>query len=137
MNYSAYTSALQEQISVHQGLLNQLADKDYLSLLERTAAERSLQIIIEALIGASKHLNRKLELPARNDAYSSVQQLADNNSIDPKQLPMIKGAIGMRNAIVHDYLNLDWEVIGAVIQAKKYSLLVQVVDRLCKGLKHK
>jgi uncharacterized protein YutE (UPF0331/DUF86 family) len=26
----------------------------------------------------------------------------------------------MRNAIVHDYLNLDWQLLAAVIERKKY-----------------
>src|SRR5690606_41691548 len=38
------------------------------------------------------------------------------------QIPhaLLKGALGMRNAIVHDYLNLDWTRIEAVLVNKHY-----------------
>ena len=74
MNYKAYCDALTEQVSVHQELLKQISQKSELGLLERTAAERSLQILAEAAIGAAKHANRKLQLPERSDAAKSVAQ---------------------------------------------------------------
>jgi len=80
--------------------------------LERSAAERSLQILAGAAIGISKHTNRKLGVPERNDATSSATQLLEQSPCAGITKEEIRGAIGMRNAIVHDYLNLDWKLIG-------------------------
>lgn len=135
MNYQAYCDALTEQVSVHEGLLKQISQKSELGLLERTAAERSLQILAEAAIGAAKHANRKLQLPERSDAASSVAQLLEHfpcPEVDPQE---IRGAIGMRNAIVQDYLNLDWKLIQKVISTGQYLKLGRFVSHCCKLLR--
>ncbi|TLM76969.1 type VII toxin-antitoxin system HepT family RNase toxin [Microbulbifer harenosus] len=133
MNYQAYCDAINEQVDIHSRLLKQISEKQTLGLLERTAAERSLQILVEAAIGAAKHTSRKLKLPERTEAASSIIQLLENQPLDDVTPQEMKGAVGMRNAIVHDYLNLDWELIQEVITEKKYLKLGQFV-RHCSEL---
>lgn len=134
MNYTAYCTALIEQVSVHQQLLDQISAKSELGLLERSAAERSLQILAESAIGVSKHANRKLELPERSDAASSATQLLEQSPFPGVTKDEIRGAIGMRNAIVHDYLNLDWALIEQVIRNRQYVKLREFVEYYCKLL---
>ncbi|SHE95421.1 Uncharacterized conserved protein YutE, UPF0331/DUF86 family [Microbulbifer donghaiensis] len=134
MNYTAYCTALTEQVSVHQQLLDQIRATSELGLLERSAAERSLQILAEAVIGASKHANRKLGLPERSDAASSATQLLEQSPCPGVTKDEIRGAIGMRNAIVHDYLNLDWTLIEQVIRNRQYVKLGKFVEHYCKLL---
>ena len=40
---------------------------------------------------------------------------------------VLKGALGMRNAIVHDYLNLDWTRIEAVLVNKHYRAIGEFI----------
>jgi len=64
MNYQAYVTALIEQVAVHCRQLDSLSAKNSpLSQLERSAAERSLQILVESAIGSAKHLNKKQACP--------------------------------------------------------------------------
>lgn len=134
MNYTAYCTALIEQVSIHAQLLDQIAEKKELGLLERSAAERSLQILAEAVIGISKHSNRKLGLPERSDAASSATQLLEQSLCPGVTKEEIRGAIGMRNAIVHDYLNLDWKLIEQVIREHRYRKLCEFTVHYCKIL---
>ena len=135
MNYDAYIAALKEQAAVHCKQLNSLSSKsEPLNLLERSAAERSLQILVESAIGSAKHLNKKEGLPERLDSYQTITQLTEELDINTAYLPQLKGAIGMRNAIVHDYLNLDWELIQAVLDQQQYLLLVDFIRDICKQL---
>ena len=135
MNYQAYVTALIEQVAVHRRQLDSLSGKkNLLSQLERSAAERSLQILVESAIGSAKHLNKKAGLPERLDNYQTIQQLTEELDIDPDYLPQLKGAIGMRNAIVHDYLNLDWELIQAVLDGKHYRRVADFVHDICEQL---
>lgn len=131
MNYQAYCEALTEQVAIHRSLLNQIREKQTIGLLERTAAERSVQILVEAAISAAKHAGRKLDLPERGDAASSITQLLENYPLENVSPQEMKGAVGMRNAIVHDYLNLDWELIQTVIQQRQYRKLGLFVDHCC------
>ena len=134
MNYKACCTALIEQITVHRQLLDQISAKSELGLLERSAAERSLQIMAGPVIGASRHANRKLGLPERSDAASSATQLLEQSPFPGVTKDEIRGAIGMRNAIVHDYLNLDWALIEHVIRSGQYLKLGVFVEHYCKLL---
>ena len=98
MNYTAYCTALTEQVSVHQQLLDQI----------RTI--------------------RQLGLPERSDAASSATQLLEQSPCPGVTKDEIRGAIGMRNAIVHDYLNLDWALIEQVIRNGQYRILTLFVE---------
>jgi uncharacterized protein YutE (UPF0331/DUF86 family) len=40
----------------------------------------------------------------------------------------------MRNAIVHDYLNLDWELIQAVLDNQHYRRVADFVHDICEQL---
>jgi len=135
VNYTAYCTALIEQGAIHTQLLDQIAEKKELGLLERSAAERSLQILAGAVIGISKHTNRKLGLPERSDATSSATQLLEQSPCSGITKEENRGAIGMRNAIAHDYLNLDWELIEQVIREHLYRKLREFSEHYCKILR--
>ena len=135
MNYNAYVQAICEQADVHSHILDQLSDKiTPLTQIERAAAERSLQVLAEAMIGCSKHLNKKLGQPSRSDAYQSITQIANASGLSEDTLTQLNGAIGMRNAIVHDYLNLDWNRIRIVISERKYQLITITTHKICSQL---
>ncbi|WP_231759833.1 type VII toxin-antitoxin system HepT family RNase toxin [Microbulbifer elongatus] len=134
MNYQAYCTALIEQTKVHERLLDTIRSTPETGLLERTAAERSLQILIEAAIGATKHANKKLNYPARSEAASAIAQLLEHHPLTNVSAQEMKGAVGMRNAIVHDYLNLDWELIRAVLEEQKYKKVGLFVEHCCELL---
>ena len=135
MNYEAYIAALMEQVAVHCKQLDSLSAKDKpLTLLERSAAERSLQILVDSAIGSAKHLNKKESLPQRLDSYQTITQLTEELDINTDYLPQLKGAIGMRNAIIHDYLNLDWELIQAVLDQQHYQRVADFIHEICKHL---
>ena len=108
MNYQAYSTALIEQVDLHTGQLDQLSERlSVLNQIEKTAIERSLQIIVEAAIGCSKQFGRKYNLVDRADAFQNIEQAASGCGVDQDWYSQLKGAVGMRNAIVHDYLNLN------------------------------
>lgn len=91
-----------------QGLTKIMANRA-LSRFEYRAAERSIQVLIEACIGIAKHWSYALNKSAPADAYSAFERLsqAGVNEIDNVQW---KNIIGMRNALVHDYLNIETEL---------------------------
>jgi uncharacterized protein YutE (UPF0331/DUF86 family) len=135
VNYQAYSIALIEQVDLHANQLDQLSEKSsVLTQIEKTAVERSLQIIVEAAIGCSKQYGRKLNLVDRADAFQSIQQVAHKCSVDQAWIPQLKGAVGMRNAIVHDYLNLNWLLIEDVLRSRKYQTIAQFVHLVCSRL---
>lgn len=103
-----------------------LADRPW-SRLERHAAERTLQILIESCIGLAKHwVKRETGVPI-NEPTSAFELLEDYGLIDHKSAPPVpwRKVIGLRNALVHDYLVVDDAIVQDVIQSKHYDALLR------------
>lgn len=110
--------------------LDELADiarQRPLLRFERLAAERCLQITIDTAISTSILCCKKAGKTHSGDAYKNLLTAHDllNSNIPHAAL---KGAAGMRNAIVHDYLNLDWARIEAVIVNQQYQTLGDFIE---------
>ncbi|MGY6276296.1 type VII toxin-antitoxin system HepT family RNase toxin [Methylomonas sp. MgM2] len=112
-----------------EGLTDIISQRD-LNRYEYRAAERTLQILIEACISIAKHWNYTLYKTAPADAYSAFEKLSQQgiegiNDIEWRKI------IGMRNALVHDYLNIEPEIIRALIKNAAYTGLLKFA---AKGL---
>ncbi len=109
---------LNELKSELQGLTDIIRQRD-LSRYEYRAAERTLQILIEACIGIAKHWTYALYQTAPADAYAAFERLSQHG-IDGINDVEWRKIIGMRNALVHDYLNIEPEIIRSVIKKTAY-----------------
>ena len=78
-----------------------------LSNLEYRAAERILQVSIEASIGVAKHWAKTLAGHTPQDAYQAFEFLVLRGELCPDTLICWSKLIGLRIALVHDYLNID------------------------------
>jgi len=109
------------------GELSEIAQKQPLGKFDQLATERCLQILIESAIGVAKHCCKKAGKTHSGDAYKNL--LTAHHLLN-SQIPhaSLKGAIGMRNAIVHDYLNLDWSRIETVIVNKHYEAIGEFIE---------
>lgn len=99
-------------------LLKTKLDSQPWSRFEELAAERSLQLLIEAAIGAAKHWAKAVSGQTVNEGLKAFQYLESVGLIQSNQ-PW-KKVIGLRNALVHDYLDVDPEIVQSVIQKGYY-----------------
>lgn len=122
-----YKSAMREQLKqLREELLEiqtMLADQGYLSRIAYRAAERNLQLLVESCIGIAKQTLKAQGLEVPSDARQSFAKLK-SLGLDPSDIPWTK-VVGMRNALVHDYLNLDPERINEVIANGHYVKLFE------------
>ena len=102
--------------------LNEIINERALSRYEYRASERTLQVLIEACIGIAKHWSYALNKTAPADAYSAFEKLTQSGVGGVDTVPW-KKIIGMRNALVHDYLNIEPEIIRQVIKKETYLAL--------------
>lgn len=101
--------------------VNQLFYKNgQLSPLEMNGALHALQILIENAIGKGKHWLKLNERPIPTSAYTVFQDLAQLKIISHESLDDWNAIIGLRNRIVHDYLNIDPDYILSILEQKKY-----------------
>ncbi|PCI61285.1 MAG: hypothetical protein COB35_06810 [Gammaproteobacteria bacterium] len=118
-----YVDAIQQHVNESVEDLNSLHSllkQRHWTRLERKGAERLLQTLVEACIGVAKHWLKKQNKILPPDAYSVFEKLMELQLIPKNDERDWQRIIGMRNAIVHDYLNLDEKVIKAIIENKMY-----------------
>ena len=118
MSDNAYIGALRISLSRYQAELSEIRAilaLRALSNLEYRAAERILQVSIEASIGVAKHWAKTLAGHTPQDAYQAFEILVQRGAQPAEGLIGWRKIIGLRNALVHDYLNIDPEIIRSVI----------------------
>lgn len=134
----SYVDAIQQHINESvedlESIYDILQNRSW-TRVERKGAERLLQTLVEACIGVSKHWLKKQNKVLPVDAYSVFEKLMDLQLISIKDADEWKRIIGMRNAIVHDYLNLDEKVIRTIIINKMYLKLQKFALDISEKLK--
>jgi uncharacterized protein YutE (UPF0331/DUF86 family) len=123
---NTYASSMRDHIielEAELNGLNEILEKRELSQYEYRAIERTVQITIEASIGIAKHWCKKIDGKAPASAYQSFERLAEEQLIDQNEIKW-KLIIGMRNVLVHDYLNVDREIVKHLIKSKKYQAII-------------
>jgi uncharacterized protein YutE (UPF0331/DUF86 family) len=133
---NTYLFSMQERLaeikSELQGL-TEITKQRNLSRYEYRAAERTLQILIEACIGIAKHWTYALNKTAPADAYSAFEALSQQGIAGLNEVEW-KKVIGMGNALVHDYLNIEPEIIREMIKKSSYNALFDFSDGALKTL---
>lgn len=106
-----------------------LQSQDTLSALEWNGLEHALQILIENAIGKAKHLLRLAGFsPMPVNAYDAFAALNEIGICSESAVDIWAKAIGMRNAIVHDYLNVDRQLIRAVLCEGAYKHVTEFLE---------
>lgn len=92
------------------------------------ATERNLQLLIEACIGTAKQAIKSKGQVVPSDARQAFELLRQRGE-DAGKLEWPK-VIGMRNALVHDYLNIESARIMDVINCRLHHDLFAFVRHL-------
>lgn len=105
--------------------------KDYIALLEKIqkyskdtfikdpvihgAAERYLQLAIESIFDIGNHIISDKNLRKPTTYFDILVILKEEKILAEKTFEEAKGMAGFRNALVHDYLELDLEIVYDVL----------------------
>ncbi len=131
--YQAETARIAtEQTALLDEAQHLLTSGKNLSRLEQNGVLHALQILIENAIGKAKQLLKAANEPVPVSAYDAFDVLARLGEIEQSSLEQWNSAIGLRNRIVHDYMNIDMSLIFEFIKQSQYRFLT---DFLCKTLK--
>lgn len=104
-----------------------------LTPLEQSGVLHALQILIENAIGKAKQWLKASEQPVPVSGYDAFSALANNALIAPADLPAWNAIIGLRNRLVHDYMNIDFDQITALLATDRDQFVVHFLLKGAKG----
>lgn len=104
-----------------------------LSPLEFSGAAHALQVLTENAIGKAKHWLKACNMAVPISAYDAFAMLCQLEQITSSELQAWQRAIGLRNRIVHDYLNLDARVIYRFIDSNAYQFMLDFLNAPFNG----
>jgi uncharacterized protein YutE (UPF0331/DUF86 family) len=124
--YQAETARIAAEQSALLGQARQvLQQARLLSPLEQAGVLHALQILIENAIGKAKQLLKANAQPIPVSGYEAFKALANRGQVPLADLPAWNAVIGLRNRIVHDYMNVDMDQVLALVAAGKDEFIVE------------
>lgn len=96
-----------------------------LSKLEQNGLLHALQILIENSIGKAKQILKARNVTIPVSAYDAFSALAGLGEIEATQLATWNAVIGLRNLIVHDYMNIDLNRVIEFVLTGQDKFIVQ------------
>jgi uncharacterized protein YutE (UPF0331/DUF86 family) len=94
-----------------------------INLMAYRAIERAMQLLIEACIGIAKQSIKGKGKQVPSDARKAFEKMTELG-MDVVTSDW-KSIIGMRNALVHDYLNLDRDKVLDIIRSNQHRVLIE------------
>lgn len=84
------------------------------------AAQRALQILIESLVGLSRYVYQEKFGTNVSKSRAALDGLEKRNALPRQDYDLAMKMIGFRNVLVHDYLDVNRNILEAIIKKKSY-----------------
>jgi uncharacterized protein YutE (UPF0331/DUF86 family) len=114
--------------------LHELSQVVILNNRDYRATERLLQLITEVSIGLAKHWLKSIKKESGSNAYQTFVALQNVGVISEIELIEWRKIIGLRNSLVHGYLNVDKSMIKMIVKNEKYQTLVLFCEKAVDAL---
>lgn len=112
----------------HAALLEEarsiMASGKTLSALEENGVLHALQVLIENAIGKAKQTLKLAGEPVPTSAYDALKAMVRIKQLSADSFPQWAAIIGLRNRIVHEYMNLDIDRVLDLVDKREYQIVV-------------
>ena len=85
---------------------------------KRDIIERNLHLACEIVIDTANSLNSEFHLTPPTDNKFAIMTLGEAGILEKKFADELSGLAPFRNVLVHDYLELDYEIVVDVLNNK-------------------
>jgi len=101
-----------------------------LSETDQLAVQRALQILVESVIGMSRYVAEAVLGVRVGKSREGLDELRRAQLMDPQTHAKLMKIVGFRNVLVHDYLNIEDEVVQALVDKGESGFLLTVLTDL-------
>lgn len=124
--YQAETALIaQEQSSLLDEARMILLKGDSLSRLEQNGVLHAIQVLVENAVGKAKQLIKTTGKQVPLSAYDSFLCLSKLGFVKYSDLSVWNAAIGLRNRIMHDYMNIDMARVLELVKKELYRFITE------------
>ncbi|MEK7550523.1 MAG: DUF86 domain-containing protein [Patescibacteria group bacterium] len=85
---------------------------------KRSIIERNLHLACEVVIDVANLLNSEFRLPPEESSKGSIISLGKAKVLDPEFANKLSDLAPFRNVLVHDYLEIDYNIVVDVMNNK-------------------
>jgi uncharacterized protein YutE (UPF0331/DUF86 family) len=122
--YQAETALIaQEQTSLLDEARMTLLAGGTLSRLEQNGVLHAIQVLVENAVGKAKQLLKSVGKQVPMSAYDSFIGLQELGVVKTGSLTDWNAAIGLRNRIAHDYMNIDMLRVLELVKKEQYRFI--------------
>jgi len=97
-----------------------LNDGKTLSSLENSGVLHAFQVLTENAIGKAKQTLKAMGIQVPVSAYDCFSELSNLGIIADNDLGTWNAIVGLRNRIVHDYMNIDMMKVLGLVKSQQY-----------------
>ncbi len=114
-----------EQTSLLDQARQRLLAGQPLNRLEESGVLHALQVLVENAIGKAKHTVKACNVPVPVSAYDAFSSLNQLGKLGGGSIEEWNAIIGLRNRIVHDYMNIDMVFVLGLVRDQRYRLVTE------------
>lgn len=126
----AYEKELLKTVQKMEQVLDDLSDESRYDDRDFLAIERALQVSVEAFIGFCRYTLKIKYNQSVSKSREAVDELFKQGHFTEDQYRQFLGVIGFRNILVHNYLNVNYEVVKGIVHDRKYNIIQQSIQEL-------
>lgn len=124
--YMAETARIaHEQTSLLDQARQRLLANQPLNRLEESGVLHALQLLVENAIGKAKHTVKASNAPVPVSAYDAFSSLRQLGTLGDGSIEEWNSIIGLRNRIVHDYMNVDMALVLGLVRDQRYRFVTE------------
>ncbi len=128
MRFDLYQKETAQLATEYNALLEIARQKllagEALSQLEQNGVLHAFQVLIENAIGKAKQILKFKDENVPVSAYDAFSSLVRINIMSDAELPLWNSVIGLRNRIVHEYMNIDIDRVLNLVSQNEYKFIV-------------
>jgi uncharacterized protein YutE (UPF0331/DUF86 family) len=94
-----------------------------LSSLEQNGVLHAIQVLVENAVGKAKQQLKAAGKQVPLSAYDSFFGISELGIVTNNNLTSWNAAIGLRNRIVHDYMNIDMQRVLELVEKEQYRFI--------------